>query len=493
MFYTPKSFEEFARQATQGNVIPVAKKIAADLLTPVGAYLRLYARSNYSLLLESIEGGEQVARYSFLGIDPHMIVRARGTKLELMRNGEKEYPQANLFDLLRQYFGHLVPVKNSELPPFTGGAVGYISYDAVRWFERVPCKNPDDQDIDDALLMFFSTILAFDHVKQQIAIIVNIFTEGNNQGLEKKYQQALAQIAEIESLLAAPIALPPKTKRTQAATIRSNMSKEQFEAAVERAKHYIKLGDIFQVVLSQRFELNIVTHQFQIYRALRMINPSPYMFYLNVGDFALIGSSPEMLVRCRGRQIDYRPIAGTRPRGQSDVEDALLGEELRADEKEAAEHVMLVDLGRNDLGRISEFGSVEVLELMAIERYSHVMHMVSSLRSQMRVGKDCFDALAACFPAGTVSGAPKVRAMEIIDELEPTRRNSYAGAVLYLDYSGNLDSCIAIRSILAKDGKAYMQAGAGIVADSVPEKEYIETVNKARALMKAIEIAEKEL
>jgi len=493
MFFTPKTFQEFAQLAEQGNVIPVAKKIPADLLTPVAAYLRLQQDNPYTFLLESIEGGEQVARYSFLGVKPHLIMRLRGRTVESITNGQVERLPGTLLDALRQYLGQLIPVKLPGLPPFTGGGVGYLNYDMVRWFERIPNKNPDELKIDDALIMFFSSILAFDQVKQQLIIIVNVFTQKNNQDLETKYQNALQEIAEIEKLLQQPINLPSHQKQSQALKVRSNFTKEQFEDAVIRAKEYIKAGDIFQVVLSQRFEANITSPPFQTYRALRMINPSPYMFYLGVGEMSLIGASPEMLVRCKDRKLDYRPIAGTRARGADDIEDALLGEELRADEKEVAEHIMLVDLGRNDLGRVSEIGSVEVLDLMTIERYSHVMHMVSKLRSDLRVGSDCFDALMACFPTGTVSGAPKVRALEIIDELEPSRRGPYAGAVMYLDYSGNLDSCIAIRTILVKDNKAHIQAGAGIVADSVPEKEYIETVNKARALLKAVEIAEKEL
>lgn len=492
MFIAPKNFQEFQEMASQGNVIPVAKKIAADLLTPVSAYLRLQQSNPYSFLLESIEGAEQVARYSFLGVKPNLIIRVRGRTVETIQDGKVERLPGTILDVLRQHLGHLIPVKVPELPPFTGGAVGYLSYDMVRWFERIPNKNPDDLKTDDALMMFFSSILAFDHVKQQLIIIVNVFTHRSDQDLATKYSQALEEIARIESLLQAPINLPPSPKNPQHLLVRSNFNKEQFETAVTQAKQYIKAGDIFQVVLSQRFEANISTTPFQIYRALRMINPSPYMFYLNMDETSLIGASPEMLVRCKDRKLEYRPIAGTRPRGADDVEDALLGEELRADEKEVAEHIMLVDLGRNDLGRVSEIGSVEVLDLMTIERYSHVMHMVSKLRSQLRVGNDCFDALVACFPTGTVSGAPKVRALEIIDELEPTRRGPYAGAIMYLDYSGNLDSCIAIRTMLVKDSKAYIQAGAGIVADSVPEKEYIETVNKARALLKAVEIAEKE-
>jgi anthranilate synthase component 1 len=493
MFLTPKNFQEFTEMAKQGNVIPVAKKIPADLLTPVAAYLRLQNNNPYTFLLESIEGGEQVARYSFLGVKPHLILRVKGRTVESIIDDQIERLPGTLLDALRQYLGQLIPVKVPGLPPFTGGGVGYLNYDMVRWFERVPNKNPDELKIDDALMMFFSSILAFDQAKQQLIIIVNVFTQGTTEDLETRYQTALAEIDEIEQLLQKPINLPTHPKQTQALRVRSNFTKDQFESAVESAKEYIKAGDIFQVVLSQRFEANISGPPFQIYRALRMINPSPYMFYLGMGEISLVGASPEMLVRCKDRKLEYRPIAGTRARGQDEVEDALLGEELRADEKEVAEHIMLVDLGRNDLGRVSEIGSVEVLDLMSIERYSHVMHMVSKLRSDLRVGNDCFDALMACFPTGTVSGAPKVRALEIIEELEPSRRGPYAGSVMYLDYSGNLDSCIAIRTILVKDKKAYIQSGAGIVADSNPEKEYIETVNKARALLKAVEIAEKEL
>lgn len=491
MLHIPKSFIEFAHFAEQGNIIPVAKILPADLLSPVSAFLRLREQSPYSFLFESVEGGEQVARYSFLGVSPHIVLRVKDSQVTLTSGSYSEPQEGTLFDVMRRYFSQLVPVQVPDLPPFTGGAVGFMGYDTVRWFETVPNKNADLLNIDNAVIMLFSCILAFDHVRQQLSIIVNVFTEGVTQDLEIKYQQALDKITELEALLAAPIKFPPRQRRTQPPQLRPNLTKEQYEQSVEKAKQYIKSGDIFQVVLSQRFEIDVVTHPLQIYRALRMVNPSPFMFYLELDDLFLIGSSPEMLVKCQDKQLYYRPIAGTRARGSSDVEDALLGEELRADEKEVAEHIMLVDLGRNDLGKVSQYTSVEVTELMSIERYSHVIHMVSSLHSQLSKDKDCFDALSACFPAGTVSGAPKVRAMEIIDELEPTRRGPYAGTVLYLDHSGNLNSCIAIRTIIIKDGKAYMQAGAGIVADSIPEKEFIETVNKARALMKAIELAEK--
>jgi anthranilate synthase component 1 len=365
-----------------------------------------------------------------------------------------------------------------------------MSYDAVRWFEKIPDNNRDDLALDDAVMMFFSRIMAFDHVRHQVHLISNVFTEGRTSNLEAEFQKAVDDIESMEARLGDPIEPLPRLKLNEKPKVRSNMSKQQFEQAVEKAKQYITAGDIFQAVLSQRFDIALSAHSFDVYRALRVVNPSPYMFYLKIDDHAIVGASPEMLVRATGRRLEYRPIAGTRRRGATETEDLILGEEMRADEKEVAEHVMLVDLGRNDVGRVADYGSVEVTDLMIIERYSHVMHLVSGIKARLRAGADRFDALAACFPAGTVTGAPKVRAMEIIDELEVTRRGVYAGAVMYLDYSGNLDSCIAIRTIVAKDGRAYIQAGAGLVADSVPETEYVETLNKARAMLQAIEMAE---
>jgi len=394
--------------------------------------------------------------------------------------------------VLRRLSGQHIPVRFAELPPFVSGAVGYLSYDAVRWFEKIPDSHTDDIGIDDAVMMFFSRLLVFDHVRHQIHVIANVFTGGRTDDLEGEYRVAIDDIEAMEARLEDPIEPLPRRPSSEEPRVRSNMTKQRFEQAVIAAKEYIAAGDIFQAVLSQRFEVGLSAHPFEVYRALRVVNPSPYMFFLKIGDQSIIGASPEMLVRATGRRIEYRPIAGTRPRGDTETEDLLLGEEMRADEKEVAEHVMLVDLGRNDLGRVADYGSVEVTDLMIIERYSHVMHLVSAIKARLKPGMDRFDALAACFPAGTVSGAPKIRAMEIIDELEPTRRGVYAGAVMYLDYSGNLDSCIAIRTILTKDGRAYFQAGAGIVADSVPESEYVETVNKARAMLQAIEMAEKE-
>ncbi len=487
---TPATYEDFLKLTGDGTVIPVVKRVMADLLTPVAAYLKIERLSRYSFLLESVEGGEKVARYSFLGYDPHLILRAADGRVTIEKAGGVEESDRTMLETLRMVAGKHIPVRFPDLPPFVCGAVGYMGYDAVRWFERIPDNNPDDLRIDTSVMMFFSRLLAFDHARHQIHLIANVFTGGKRDNLEEEYNRAVDELEAMEARLEDPIELLPRREPDEKPRVSSNLTKVEFERAVERAKQYISAGDIFQVVLSQRFKVNLVAHPFEVYRALRVVNPSPYMFYLRMEDQYVLGASPEMLVRATGRRLEYRPIAGTRPRGATDTEDVLLGEEMRADEKEVAEHVMLVDLGRNDLGRVSDYGSVEVTEQMIVERYSHVMHLVSGIKARLRQGSDRFDALASCFPAGTVSGAPKVRAMEIIDELEPTRRGIYGGAVMYLDYSGNLDSCIAIRTILVKDGKAYIQAGAGIVADSVPETEYVETVNKARAMLQAIEIAE---
>ncbi len=501
----PSTYEEFLAMAAQGTVVPLVKTVMADLLTPVSAYLRIERQSPHAFLLESIEGGEKIARYSFLGCAPHTIVRARNVtgddcdqaELTIERaDGTSEKTVAPMLDTLRDLMRKHRPVSLPGLPPFTGGAVGYFGYDAVRWFERLPNRAKDDLGMDTAVVMFFSSLLAFDHVKHQIQIIANVFTDGAKDGesLREKYIAACSEIARLEASLAAPVEPPPPARRVEPLQINSNMAKEHYLASIERIKEYIRAGDAFQVVFAQRFETDLVSHPFQVYRALRVVNPSPYMFFLKLGnDETLLGASPEMLVRCAGRRLEYRPIAGTYRRGATEAEDQELAEKMLADEKERAEHVMLVDLGRNDLGRVAEYGSVKVADLMFVERFSHVMHLTSSLQATLREELDCFDALAATFPAGTLSGAPKVRAMEIIDELEPTRRGAYAGAVMYFDYSGNLDSCIVLRTMYARGRKAYVQAGGGIVADSVPETEFMETINKSRALIRAIEIAEKEL
>jgi anthranilate synthase component 1 len=378
-----------------------------------------------------------------------------------------------------------------NLPPFTGGAVGYFGYDMVRTIEDIPKTGVDDLGVDDAVLMFYKTVLAFDHLRHQIHIISNVIVDESHKSIDVQYQEAVDEIQRIEALLRAPLEIPQVTRNTGDVAVRSNFEKKDYLDAVAKAKEYIAAGDIFQVVLSQRFEVDLPTPPFEIYRALRVVNPSPYMYFLKTPETTIVGSSPEMLVRVRGREIEYRPIAGTLPRGAGQAEDEANAERLRNDEKERAEHIMLVDLGRNDLGRVSQYGTVKVEELMFIERYSHVMHLVSALRGELRGDVDRWDALMACFPAGTVSGAPKVRAMEIIDELEPTKRGVYAGAVMYADFSNNLDSCIAIRTLVVRGGKGYVQAGGGIVADSAPENEYMETVNKSLALIRAINLAQR--
>ena len=455
------------------------------------AYLKIESDVPYAFLLESVEGGEKIARYSFLGCNPYLTIRAKGDVVEIIRGAEPIKRKGRLLEVMRKITERYKSVKVPGLPPFAGGAVGYFAYDTVRWVEDIPQEGEDDLQLDDSVMMFFSSLLAFDHVRQQILIISNCILDEQATHLDSKYQKALAEIQSLEEMLNRPARIPQfGVSSADTIKIKSNFSKSDYLKAVEKGKEYIKSGDIFQVVLSQRFSASVTSAPFNIYRALRIVNPSPYMFYLKLKDFSVIGSSPEMLVKIVDGIAYYRPIAGTRPRGTGDDEDALLAEELKADDKEKAEHIMLVDLGRNDLGKVCEFGSVEVVDLMLVEKYSHVMHLVSGLRGRLRQEVDRFDALMACFPAGTVTGAPKVRAMEIIDELEPNKRGVYAGAILYLDFSGTLDSCIAIRTLVVKDGTAFIQAGGGIVADSIPEKEFQETINKSRALVKAVELAE---
>ena len=472
--------KEIRRLREQGNVIPVYKSVIADFLTPVSAFLKLEKDRPYAFLLESVEGGETVARYSFLGCDPFLITRYR-----------KGQPSDEFMQNLRSTLRRFKSVTLPNLPPFTGGAVGYFGYDMVRVIEDIPDTGRDDLGIDDAVLMFYKTVLAFDHLRHQIHIISNLLVDESKEPLEAQYAKAEEEIRNIEALLRMPMEPPASTSGQEEVQVRSNFEKNDYLNAVSKAKEYIAAGDIFQVVLSQRFEVDLKTAPFDIYRALRIVNPSPYMYFLKMPDATIVGSSPEMLVKIQGDEAAYRPIAGTRPRGSNDVEDERLAQELKADEKERAEHIMLVDLGRNDLGRVCKYGTVRVEDLMFIERYSHVMHLVSALRGQLPPDVDRLDTMMACFPAGTVSGAPKVRAMEIIDELEPTRRGVYSGAIMYLDFSNNLDSCIAIRTLVVKGNKGYIQAGGGIVADSTPEGEYMETVNKSRALLRAIQLAQK--
>ncbi|MBI1354075.1 MAG: anthranilate synthase component I [Acidobacteria bacterium] len=482
-------FATFQTLAQQGNIAPVWKAYVADLETPVSAYLKLADGHKYSFLLESVEGGERLGRYTYLGVDPFLRVTARGDQIEIARGERIERRQGNVIDVLRELTQSFKPAHVEGLPPFTAGAVGYAGFDLVRLIEpRVPPARVQDVDAPDAVFLFFTTVVVFDHLKRRIYLIANVRVD-EHQDLEAAYHEAGEKIAEIEQALAQPTPIPPHSASTGDIEVRSNIGREAYCKAVERAKEYILAGDIFQVVLSQRLEMDLPAPPFQIYRALRAVNPSPYLYYLKLDDNVVIGSSPEILVKVEGRDIEYRPIAGTRKRGADDAEDAALAADLLADEKELAEHVMLVDLGRNDVGRVSEYGSVTVPEFEIVEMYSHVMHIVSGVRGKLRKDKDAFDTLAACFPAGTVSGAPKVRAMEIIAELEPTKRGIYSGSVLYLDFSGNLNSCIAIRTMFVQGDKAYLQVGAGIVADSQPEKEWEETMNKAGALLKAVELA----
>ena len=484
-------YKTFCRLAREGNLVPVYATFTADLLTPVAAYLRLARATRYSFLLESVEGGEKIARYTFLGANPVEVFRYANQSCVVEGEGRLEWQASDPIEFLRHRIARYRPVRVPGLPPLVAGAIGYFSYDMVRQIERIPARLRDDIGLDEAVLMFYLGLVAFDHVQHRVWVVRNVFTEGPGS-LRAKYNAAARKIAATRRLLEQPI-LRARVGRAKNVPlrIRSNVRRSDYLAAVRRAKRYIRAGHIFQVVLSQRFSARTKADPFEIYRALRVINPSPYMYFLRLGEVAVVGSSPEMLVKIQGREAFYRPIAGTRPRGRDEKEDQRLEAELIADPKERAEHVMLVDLGRNDLGRVCEYGTVRVEKLMTVECYSHVMHLVSSLRGRLREGVDCFDALMACFPAGTVSGAPKVRAMEIIEELELARRGIYAGGILYLDFSGNLDSCIAIRTLVAKGGTAYVQAGGGIVADSVPEREYEETVNKAKALLTALEVAVK--
>ncbi|MGA3164776.1 MAG: anthranilate synthase component I [Terriglobia bacterium] len=494
------SFAEFRRLARHGNVVPVYRTIVADLLSPVSAFLSLspqHGRAtdshSHSFLLESVEGGERVGRYTFFGIDPFQIVSSRGDRITLRRGAERQEETGNVFEFLRRLGARYHSVTVPGLPPFTAGAVGYVSYEAVRMLERLPPRVAPDVDLEDAVFMYFKSLLAFDHVKHRLFLISNVLTEEGTGSLRTKYDAACRHLDHLESLLRRPLRLPSRRRPRGALRVRPNMPRSRYEAMVERSKEYIRAGDIFQVVLSQRMEVPVRVAAFDVYRALRVVNPSPYMYYLRLGESTVLGSSPEMLVKVAGRNVEYRPIAGTRPRGRSEEEDRRLEEELRSDAKECAEHIMLVDLGRNDVGRVCEFSSVRPQEIMFVERYSHVMHLVSQITGRLRPDADTYAALAACFPAGTLTGAPKVRAMEIIDELEPTRRGLYGGAVLYLDFSGNLNSCIVIRTVLIKGKTAYLQAGAGIVADSVPAREYEECLNKARGVLRAFELAEKGL
>ncbi|MEW6008439.1 MAG: anthranilate synthase component I [Candidatus Omnitrophota bacterium] len=488
------SEKEFIKLAKKGNLIPVCKEILADLETPVSAYLKI-GTGDYSFLLESVEERERIGRFSFLASKPALIFQSKDKTIKIIDTLNRKrrvfktdkHPFAEIKKIMNSYrFVNLV-----DLPRFCGGLVGYIGYDSVRFFEKLPVHTKDDLKLPDCLLMLAKDILIFDHIQRKIKIISCAFTRGANSPsrLKKVYHNSIRTIEELEKKLKAKIKLThPKAKNLKLCRIKAktNINKKEFLESLKKAKEYIRAGDIIQVVLSQRFSFSLEKDPFSIYRNLRSINPSPYMFFLKLKNIFLVGSSPEMLVRSEEGTVETCPIAGTRPRGISEIEDERLKKELLSDSKERCEHTMLVDLGRNDLGRVCEFNTVSLKEFMKIEFYSHVMHIVSRIEGRLKNNKDVFDALIACFPAGTVTGAPKVRAMEIIEELEPTRRGPYAGCVGYFSFSGNLDSCITIRTIVIKGNTAYVQAGAGIVADSKPEKEYQETINKAKAMFEAL-------
>ena len=498
MYYP--SLEEFKKLSKKGNVIPVYRELFADLETPVSAFMKINT-SKYSYLLESVEGGEKIGRYSFLGNNPSLIIRSKAQNVEILKKSDKgfvttmiqnpEGPLAEIKKIIQEY--KFVNIEG--LPQFCGGLVGFMGYDTVRFYENIPDNNPDDLKLYDAVLMLTDTILIFDHVSHKIKIVSNVYIENSKRAsldkqLEAIYAQSIEKIDALAKTLQKPLKFPKQKISKQKFEVNSNTTKKEFKSAVEKAKEFIKAGDIIQTVLSQRFSVKVDVPNFDIYRSLRIINPSPFMFYLKLDNMKLIGSSPEILVRCEKGVAEVRPIAGTRKRGKTEQEDIDLADDLLHDPKEIAEHIMLVDLGRNDLGRVCKYGSVSVKEFMAIEKYSHVMHIVSDVQGILNKNKDAFDVLKATFPAGTLSGAPKVRAMEIIDQLETVRRGPYGGCIGYFGFSGNIDTCITIRTIVLKNKTAYIQAGAGIVADSVPGKEYQETVNKAQALIKAIEIAQ---
>jgi anthranilate synthase component 1 len=488
MYYP--DIDTFKRCAEQGNLIPVYREILADIDTPVSALMKLYTKSHV-FLLESVEGGEKWGRYTFLGADPRIIFTVRGENVLIKKNGtfhcEKHCgdPMRFLKNLLNVYR----PVPVEGLPRFYGGAVGFLGYDIVRYIENLEGQPKDDLNTDDAVFIITDTLIVFDNIKHTIKVVSCAAIEENSD-LTTVYDETIDKIDRVIGFLRTPVETDERYRKAENNShFQCNMSPDAFKAIIRKAKEYILAGDIIQVVLSQRFSMDSGIEPIDLYRALRYVNPSPYLFFFKLDDMFLIGSSPEVMVRLEEGIAELRPIAGTRPRGKNEQEDRHLADELLEDPKEKAEHVMLVDLGRNDLGRIARIGSVQVNQLMVVERYSHVMHLVSNIQAQLSSGIDCFDVLTACFPAGTLSGAPKVRAMEIIDELEPVKRGTYGGAVGYFSYTGNMDLCITIRTILVKDRKLYIQVGAGIVADSDPDKEYEETVNKGEGMMRAISLA----
>jgi len=491
MYYPSR--KAFKAKAHLGNLIPVYREVLADTETAVSAFLKIRG-GEYAFLLESVQGGEKWARFSFMGRNPSLVIRTKGSQATLSRPGvpPEQRRISNPLDLVKEVLRIYRPVKVEGLPRFFGGMVGYLSYDTIRFFEALPNLTEDDLALPDALFLLTDTLLIFDNLRQRIQVVSNAYVPDTAASTaEAAYDLACSKIEALVADLRKPLDQPLVTPvASRPPEVTSTFTREQFCRAVQRCKDYVAAGDVIQAVLSQRFEIKTAAQPFDVYRALRIINPSPYMYFLHLGDLSVAGSSPEVLVRLEEGQIDLRPIAGTRPRGRTEGEDHTLATELLADPKERAEHIMLVDLGRNDVGRVAATGSVEVNELMVIERYSHVMHIVSNVRGRVREGQDAFDVLRASFPAGTVTGAPKIRAMEIIEELEPVKRGPYAGAIGYISFSGNMDTCITIRTVLFAKERAWIQAGAGIVADSEPEREYQETLNKAAAMLRAVEMAE---
>ncbi|TBL79736.1 anthranilate synthase component I [Paenibacillus thalictri] len=491
--YTPE-LKEVIRLSQEYNLIPVVRDLLADTETPIRVFQHFY-QEQQAFLLESVEGGLKWARYSFIGTDPFLQIHAKNGVTYVTHEEERKEFREKPIDVLKGYLRNYKSPSLPDLPRFTGGAVGFFGYDLLQYYEKLPAHRVDDLHMNDIQFMFCDQIIVFDHFKQQLKIIANVHVPAfaTDEAIAEEYRKACQRIDDTIEKLKRPTptyATNPIPDDIPLGEVKSNLTKEQFISNVEQAKEYIRSGDIFQVVLSQRFEIETDILPLHVYRVLRTMNPSPYMYYLKMGEDVIVGTSPELLVRVEDERVETRPIAGTRPRGKTTEEDDALERELLADEKERAEHLMLVDLGRNDLGRVSEFGTVKCDTFMQVERYSHVMHIVSNVNGKIAKDKDFFDAFLSCLPAGTVSGAPKLRAMEIIAELEKEARGTYAGAIGYLGFSGNLDTCITIRTIVFKKGKAYVQAGAGIVWDSVPENEYIETVNKAKAMLKSIRMAE---
>ena len=493
------SFEQFAELARSHTVVPVYRRLTGDTLTPVSAFKKIET-GEWSFLFESVVGGERIGRYSFLGAEPFRKFEARGNRTRL-QEGNGPWMEGEAADPLKVLEGMIAEFRAPHLPGlprFCGGAVGYAGYDTVRYVERLPNAPPDDRKIPDLSFGFFDRMVIFDHVAKTVAVVANAMNASDVDAREA-YREACRRVDELVGRLQKPGSelpltdIDPSGSQPPSARLTSNFTQPQFESAVAKVREYINAGDAFQIVLSQRFQTETTAHPFDIYRALRVVNPSPFMFYVRAGDVTLVGASPEIMCRVENGEITNRPLAGTRPRGATPEEDKRLAEELLADPKERAEHIMLVDLARNDVGRVAKLGSIKIGDLLTVERYSHVMHLSSTVTGTLMPGKTAFDALRASLPAGTLSGAPKVRAMEIIDELEPHRRGPYGGAVGYVDFSGNMDTCIALRTMVILGKTAYVQAGAGIVADSVPASEYQETVNKAMSLLRALEVAETQL